>query len=399
MKQKLDADRWKKRLPYLAVVLLLILFGVFLVWLNSGVEKTPLLPQDGSDFAKARVLSIVEDNLQPDGTRQGAQIVRAEITSGPYKGRICEATSINSYLHGAACEAGTKVVLQVSEYDGALSASVYNYDRGGVLYLLAGLFLVALWLIGGKKGIASAVSLVFTFICILFLYLPMLYMGVSPFLSAAVVAALTTLVTMVLIGGFSVKTLASILGTVAGVVASGGIASLFGNLAHISGWNVDDIESLIFVGQNSRLQIGGILFSGILIAALGAVMDVSISIASTIGELHAHNPHLTAGALFKSGINVGRDMMGTMSNTLILAFTGGSVSLLVMIYAYDMPYLQIMNMYAIGIEILQGLSGTLGVILTVPFVSFVSAVLMARQGKTKRENRPAPPAEQLSIDG
>ena len=361
MEQKRDTGPWKKRLPHLAVLLLLVLFGFFLVWLNLGVEKTPLLPQDGSDFAKARVLSILEDNLQPDGTRQGSQTITAEITSGPYKGQVCEATSISSYLHGAVCEVGGKIILQVSEHDGALSASVYNYDRGGALYLLAGLFLVLLWGIGDKKGLASAASLVFTFVCILFLYLPMLYRGASPFLSAAVVAVLTTLVTMYLIGGFSIKTLASILGTVAGVVASGGIAALFGKLAHISGWNVGDIESLLFVGQNSKLQIGGLLFSGILIAALGAVM-------------------------------------GTMSNTLILAFTGGSVSLLVMIYAYNMPYLQIMNMYAIGIEILQGLSGTLGVILTVPFVSLISAVLMARRGGNPPEKRAVPPAKQLSSD-
>lgn len=398
MKRKLNADRWKNRLPHLAVLLLLILFGCFLVWLNLGVEKTPLLPQDGSDFAKARVLSIVEDNLQPDGTRQGSQMITAEITSGPYKGKVCQATSISSYLHGAVCKVGGKIILQVSEHDGALSASVYNYDRGGALYLLAGLFLVLLWVIGGKKGLASAASLVFTFVCILFLYLPMLYRGASPFLSAAVVAVLTTLVTMYLIGGISIKTAASILGTVAGVVASGGIAALFGKLAYISGWNVDDIESLLFVGQNSKLQIGGLLFSGILIAALGAVMDVSMSVASVVDELHAHNPYLTAKELFKSGINVGRDMMGTMSNTLILAFTGGSVSLLVMIYAYNMPYLQIMNMYAIGIEILQGLSGTLGVILTVPFVSAVSAVLMARHGGKKRKNFATLPEEQLPSD-
>ncbi len=398
MEQKRDTGPWKKRLPHLAVLLLLVLFGFFLVWLNLGVEKTPLLPQDGSDFAKARVLSILEDNLQPDGTRQGSQTITAEITSGPYKGQVCEATSISSYLHGAVCEVGGKIILQVSEHDGALSASVYNYDRGGALYLLAGLFLVLLWGIGGKKGLASAASLVFTFVCILFLYLPMLYRGASPFLSAAVVAVLTTLVTMYLIGGFSIKTLASILGTVAGVVASGGIAALFGKLAHISGWNVGDIESLLFVGQNSKLQIGGLLFSGILIAALGAVMDVSMSVASVVGELHAHGPHLTARELFKSGVNVGRDMMGTMSNTLLLAFTGGSVSLLVMIYAYNMPYLQIMNMYAIGIEILQGLSGTLGVILTVPFVSLISAVLMARRGGNPPEKRAVPPAKQLSSD-
>ena len=111
-------------------------------------------------------------------------------------------------------------------------------------------------------------------------------------------------------------------------------------------------------------------------------MDVSMSVASTINEIYIHNPNLTAKQLFTAGINVGQDMMGTMSNTLILAFTGGSINTLMIIYAYSMPYLQVINMYDIGIEILQGISGTLGVILTVPFVSVISAIWMTRR-KTK----------------
>ena len=120
------------------------------------------------------------------------------------------------------------------------------------------------------------------------------------------------------------------------------------------------------------------MFSGILIASLGAVMDVAMSISTTIEELHFHNPNLTRQQLFKSGIKIGGDMMGTMSNTLILAFTGGSLSTLMTFYAYDMPFLQMMNSYEMGIEIIQGISGSLGVILTVPLVSLVAAVYMGR---------------------
>ena len=109
---------------------------------------------------------------------------------------------------------------------------------------------------------------------------------------------------------------------------------------------------------------------------LGAVMDVAMSIGSAIGEIHAQNPAISRRDLFRAGIHVGRDMMGTDSNTLSLAFAGGSVSMLLLDYAYDLPYLQIINMYDIGIEILQGISGTLGVILTVPFVSLISAFWM-----------------------
>ena len=133
---------------------------------------------------------------------------------------------------------------------------------------------------------------------------------------------------------------------------------------------------MAYIAQNSRLDVSGVLFSGILIASLGAVMDVSMSVASTIAEIRANSPDLGKGELFRSGINVGRDMMGTMSNTLILAFAGSSINTLIMIYSYSMPYLEYMNGYEIGIELLRGISGSLGVILTVPFVSFISAMLM-----------------------
>lgn len=120
------------------------------------------------------------------------------------------------------------------------------------------------------------------------------------------------------------------------------------------------------------------MFAGILISALGAVMDVAMSVASTINEIHEKNPALGRRELFLSGIHVGRDMMGTMSNTLILAFTGGSLNTLIYIYCYNYNYYQVLNMYDIGIEIIQGIAATLGVILTVPFVAFISAWLLVR---------------------
>ena len=107
-----------------------------------------------------------------------------------------------------------------------------------------------------------------------------------------------------------------------------------------------------------------------------SVMDVSMSVASTINEIHDKNPDLSRYELFKSGINVGRDMMGTMSNTLILAFTGGSINTLIWFYAYDLSYGQIINMYQIGIEVMQGLSGTSAIILTVPIVALISSFLL-----------------------
>lgn len=110
-------------------------------------------------------------------------------------------------------------------------------------------------------------------------------------------------------------------------------------------------------------------------------MDVGMSVASTVNELKENNPEMSSRDLFTSGMNVGRDMMGTMTNTLILAFTGGSINTLVFIYAYNYEYQQIINMYSVGIEIMQGLSSSLGVILAVPFTSLISAWMLGRNSK------------------
>ena len=207
----------------------------------------------------------------------------------------------------------------------------------------------------------------------------MIYRGISPIFSAVLVAVLTTFVTMYLIGGLSGKSVTAMTGTVAGVGISAVLAVIFGMMTGISGYNVSDIEQLEYVGQMTEIRIGELLYAGILISTLGAVMDVAMSVSSTISEIHYRNPTLSRKELFTSGIRVGKDMMGTMSNTLILAFTGSSVNTLVFMYAYGYSARQITNMYSIGIEIIQGIASTMGVILTVPIVSVISAWYLKRK--------------------
>ena len=254
-----------------------------------------------------------------------------------------------------------------------MTASVYSQNREMQLYLIIAIFVFTIILIGGKKGLASVIGLGFTILCILFLFLPMIYKGISPIWSAVLVVILTTVATMYLVGGISRKTMTAILGTVSGVLISALFAMLFCKMTNISGYNVSDIEDLIYIRDQTGIKVGELLFSGILISALGAVMDVAMSISSTIEEIHCQNSELTIKELFQSGMNVGKDMMGTMSNTLILAFAGGSINTLVFIFAYNYEYLQVVNMYAIGIEIIQGIASSMGVILTVPITSFLAA--------------------------
>ncbi|MDS0528062.1 YibE/F family protein [Clostridium sp. SHJSY1] len=363
------------------IIALAFSFFIFLYFFNK-VDRVELVNQNGTEYEKAVVEEVIKDNIEADGSRVGNQEVKVRMLSGSKKGEIIDATSTSGYLYGAGCKENMKVIVSLSIEGDNYVASVYSYNRGPIIYIFVGLFMLILWAIGGKRGFKSAIGLIFNFICIVFLFIPMLYKGYSPFLSAVIVGILITIVTMYLIAGFSVKTISSILGTILGVILAGGAATLFGYFAKISGYNVAEVEELVFLSTKTNLSVGGILFAGILIASLGAVMDVSISIASTINEIYEKNDKLSSKELFISGINVGRDMMGTMANTLILAFTGGAINTLILIYAYSMKYNQIINMYSIGIEIMQGISGSIGVVLTVPLVSFITVKLLT--GKLSR---------------
>lgn len=365
---------WKRWAPPLVV---LALFLLLVVRLNQ-VDKVALVSREGQTFEKGVVTEILQDNVQPDGSRVGEQVVRVLMKTGGLKGREIETTSSSGFLFGAPCTVGMKVVVMQSLAGDTVVSSVYAQDREFQILAFAALYLLALCLIGGWQGAKGALGLVFTFGCILWVYLPLVYRGWSPFWSAVLVCAVTAVVTLWLVGGPTRKTLVATAGTVAGVVMAGVAASLFSLATGITGWNVSDIESLMTLWSTADIQVGGLLFSGLLISSLGATMDVAMSIASSMAEVQAQTPDISCRALFQAGMRVGRDMMGTDSNTLILAFAGGSVSMLVLDYAYDLSWLQIINSNNIGIAIMQGLADSFGVVLSVPVTVALAMLLYVR---------------------
>ena len=380
MEKRKSFYKWGKYLIVIGITLLMFLFF-------QSVERKPLLADDNMVFVKAVVVQNDHEEEQTQASLDSGdtQQVVLEIRSGSHKGEKVEAYSLNGYLYGANCKVGTKVIASLSEYDGELSANVYNYDRETEIIVLLAVFFGLMWLVGGKKGFNSILALIFTFVAVIMMYIPMMYIGVSPFIAATITVVIITLVTFILIADFQMKSIGAMLGTIFGVIVSGLIALAFGHFGHVTGYNVDDIENLIYVGQNSKLDIGGMLFSGILIASLGAVMDVAMSVSTSLHEIKEQRPEITAKEIFKSGINIGRDMIGTMSNTLILAYVGGSLGLVMIIYAYSYQMHQILNMYSIAIEIMRGIAGTIGIILTVPITSLIMSMLLTREKKAAPE--------------
>ncbi len=371
-----------KRLAQIAIPMV-ILIGIIIGC--AQVKRVQIAAQHNAEYVRAVVTEIVSDHSggAPYG---GPQIVRVTIKSGEYKQYTCTLENANDYTIGAFCQEGTKIIALIYKTaEGTLAGSVHNYDRTGMILLLSGLFALILVLVGGKKGIAALYSLVFTFICIICVFVPLLYIGMNGILAAIVTAALILSVSIYIMNGWSVKTLCSIIGTTLGVAISGILAMIIGRMFHLSGMQSDDVESLMYISQRTNLDVGGILYGGVLISSLGAVMDVSVSMVAAMDEVLNKAPHLKPKDLYQSGMRVGRDMMGTMSNTLILAYAGSATSTLLYVYAYEMTFVQAMGYNSIPIEILCGLCGTIGVILTVPLVAAVAAAILKPQSKSKKK--------------
>ena len=338
----------------------------------------------GAEFYNGVITEIIEEDLNKDpildGVEIGYQKVIAKVTEGQYKDNTYEIKNNISRLYNYKVEEGTKVVLILyKQINGNMIWDVYGYDRSSMIYVLAGIFIIVVIIIGGVKGIKSLVSLMFTLVTVIFLMLPLMFRGVEPMLAAVVSATLSIIVTLSLVSGINKKTVTAIIGTISGVVISGIIAYIFGELTHSSGMTMNDTESLIYIAEGTNLKVKGIMFAGILIASLGAVMDVAMSISSSLFEIYEVNKNIKQIDLFKSSMNIGKDIIGTMTNTLILAFAGGSITTLILIFAANMPYNKFINLEVLAIEIIQGLAGSIGIVLSVPITAAVGSYLCRKK--------------------
>ena len=365
-----------------AAVVLAALTGSAL-WLNRPAEGEVATSASQMVYEKAVVTAVLSDDAAPDleyaeGKRVGTQELEIRLQSGAHKGEIMGLTNYMSALFNVDLEEGDSIIVRIlTDEDGGYYASLFNYNRGMVLGIFILLFFVLLTALGGRKGMGALLGLLFTLSCIWFILIPCLIRGIPAVPVTVAVIVVTSVGGLILLNGFSKKTFCAALGCVIGVVSAGAVAGIVGWWTPIDGFNMSEAENLILYGADQGLKVRGLLVCGVLISALGAVMDVALGIASSVWEMREQNGALTAGQLFRSGMHIGRDAMGTMANTLILAFAGSSLNMLILVQTYDIPFIQLVNTDYICIEIIQSIAGAMGVLLTVPIVAFISARLMA----------------------
>lgn len=369
------------------LLLLLVLWALLLQWTDTERETTAARKRS---FAIAKVVDVQYDDAEAqdwtEGRRVGQQQLEVELLSGPWKGLVLEGSNYLSVYSNVDAREGTKIVVRLDTDDNGepYIISIPNYDRIPMLVGLLLAFAALLVIIGGKKGIMALLGLVYTLLCLWLILVPMVLRGADPVLASILIVALTTAASLFLLTGISKKTLCASLGCVGGVAAAGLFAAVSGTISPLNGFNMSEAEELVLRAFDYDLHISGLFVSGILIASLGAVMDVAMSISSACWELRELNPQLSKSELFRSGMNIGRDAMGTMANTLILAFAGSSFNTLLLLQVYDYPFLQVFNTDAIAEELIRGVAGSIGIILTVPLVALLSSQLMKPESNAKK---------------
>lgn len=357
------------------VVMLFSLAGV-------ALAETP----DGEpQYAKGKILSMeylpeagLDDSL---GFGAEAYLVEVEIVSGPFKGHVAETQHFitGTPAYDIHISTGDRVLLAIETVGGQVSeVYVADNERDRSLLWFTLLFVVLLAGFGGIKGLKSLLSLAITGVMIIWFFIPLLLSGNNPILLAVIVSAVATAFTITMVGGLNGKSAAAIIGTVGGVLTAGVLAITVGGMARLTGLSTQEAQMLVYIPQGIDFDFRGLLLAGIIIGALGAVMDVGMSIASSISEVHKADRGASVKRLFWSGMNVGRDIMGTMANTLILAYTGSSLSLLLLVRAYDIDMIRLMNMDSISSEIIRALAGSIGLIAAIPITALMAALFHAK---------------------
>lgn len=340
---------------------------------------------DGT-YETARVLEVHTDTMQNTHGANQVKTYTVEMRSGNESGKIRTITnSIADNPFQIDPRAGDKIIVYLipDPNGGQPLAYLESFDRRGALYGLIALFVLTLVLLAGWQGLKVAFSIFVSILIIGFVLIPAFLKGLNPVPIALVLSALLTGISSVLSTGWNRKSLMTVVGTLGGTLVAYLVSSIFVQWSHLNGLASD--EDRLFFTKNPLLNPQGLLFAGIIIASMGVVEDVAVSIASGITEVRAANPRLGFKELFRAGMVVGRDHMSALANTLVFAYVGGSLSTLLLYTQYGGAWAKFLNFDVVVDEVIRSLSGTIGLTFTVPITALLGAWLSIRLATPAQE--------------
>lgn len=333
-----------------------------------------------ADSETATVLSVEEfpcSKFQAGDCRD----VRIRLDSGSQRGRVKHLALDDGTIDPEVSEGDGLRVVRNPVPPGAdpvpgREYSISDFDRDGPILLLAIVFAAAVILFGRLRGALSLVGLGISLLVVLAFMVPAILEGTSP-LAVAVVGSLAVMLTTILLAhGAGPKSLAAILGTAVALIVTVGLAVLFTDMAHLTGLATE--EATFLQVYDSGISLDGLLLAGMIVAALGVLDDVTVSQSSTVLALRAANPAQGFRELFVRGMDVGRDHVSATVNTLVLAYVGASLPLLLIFSSGSIEFLDAVNLELIAKEIVATLVGSIGLIAAVPITTALAALLAGR---------------------
>lgn len=359
------------------------LFIILLLFLGIPTladENKAVLPSE-TGIVESIKYEDAENLNQGESTTK--QLVTVKVLTGNFKGtkRLIENMLTGNPAYDINLTKGNKVVLHVEPNSDTITTPedvdffIADLKRDNQIFVFTGIFFILLLLIGKKKGLTSIISIISTIALIFFMLLPMILNGFCPIASAVLTGIISTVITIYLVGGLNSKSSSAIIGTSISLIFAGALSMLAIYFAHLTGFAGE--ENMFLYTARPDLSFTGILSASMIISALGALMDTAVSIASTVNEIFETDKTLSVKQLFKSGMNVGRDIIGTMSNTLILVYLGSSLTLVLLSSNIDMN--KFFNLNQVATEILSALTGSIAILFCVPITAIIAAYLIKKQ--------------------
>ena len=374
----LDKAKKKRIIVYVSTIVLSIiyLFTAYKIAIGDGVfgDKEDIVT------VRAKVLRITDEKETVSDEESGGKIsmqyvfFEAKAVSGEVRGKTLYAVQERDLLYGLpqpTVEVGDKVILVYEPNDdGTADYYLSDFSRITPLVMLCAFFFLLILIFGRKKGLDTIISLVFPCLAVFINLIPAILNGQNIYAWSIITCVYITVMTLMLIEGLNVKCFAAGVGCVGGVLVAGALELILRDQIKMTGVLDSDLKAIIF--------------AMIIVGAVGAVMDVAMSIASSLCEINEKSPDLPARELLKSGLTIGRDIMGTMANTLVLAYIGSALCCMLLMVTYSSNVGQILNREQIAVEILQALAGSIGILAALPLTAITSVLCLKPLNHIKR---------------
>ena len=373
----------RRKLTYILTILL----SVFFLFAGNKIATNDYpfgRSEEADSLFKATVVSV---HNASDANADSLSF-QAKFLNGPNKGQTISALQPLSAAAASIriVEPGDKILLlhQSGSAPGEFGWHYIEHIRSNAVLYLALAFAAALLLFGRMKGLNILLSLVFTLIAIFAILLPAILSGKNIYYWSLLISLFIVVMTLLLTNGANAKSFATILGCLGGIMVAGLLMLLMDKLIHLTGIINEDSIYLLYLKTKNPIDLKAIVFASVIIGAIGAIMDIAMDISASLHEIKSQLKQADAKTLMHSGMTIGRDILGTMANTLVLAYIGSSLSVVLLLMAYNQSLIHLLNRELVIVEMLQMLIGSFGILSSIPLTSYICSKLYT---KTKKRTR------------